>query len=85
MTSTPVDPVTVLTLGGHYAVISSLAPGSEDCLEGYLLIPGNEPKVFKAEWNRGGLCRNQSEDANLIVSRSGALQGLIDTIDRSSD
>lgn len=85
MTSTPVDPVTVLTRGGYYAVISSLAPESEDCLEGYLLIPGDEPKVFNAEWNRDGLCRDQSEGANLIISRSDALQKLVDAIDGCSD
>lgn len=73
-----------MTLGGYYAVISSIDPNSEDCLEGYLLVPGEEPRVFQASWNASGLCRNHRESANIVISRSNALGSLIDMI-RHSD
>jgi hypothetical protein len=82
VTTTPVDPIVVLTQGGYYAVISGIDPSSEDCLEGYLLIPGEEPKVFEAAWNRSGTCRDRSESANVNPSRSEDLAKYLEVINK---
>lgn len=81
MASTPVDRVAVLTQGGHYAIISDIDPSSSDCLEGTLLVTGEAPRVFAACLDRNGLCRDRDQSANINISRSQALLGLINIID----
>lgn len=80
MATTPVEPIFVLTEGGHYAIITAIDPGSDDCFEGYLLVAGNDPQVFRAEWSRSGRCRDREQSANVVISRSESLGKLLEVV-----
>lgn len=82
MPPTPVEPCCTITQGGYYAIISSIEPNDEDCFEGFLLVPGEEPRVYSCKWNRGGTCRDQQSSANIILSSNKDLLKLLDAINR---
>lgn len=78
----PIKPCCVITDGGYYAIVSSIDPNHEDCFEGYLLVPGEEPRVYSCRWNRGGVCRDMQGQANIRPANHEELSKLLDTINR---
>lgn len=82
MALTPIEPCFAITDGGYYAIVSSIDPNDEDCFEGYLLVPGEEPIVYSCRWNRGGTCRDRQGLANIRPTNHKELAKLVDIINR---
>ena len=83
MASFPIEPIATRTLGGYIAVISSIDPFHQDCLDGYIVNAKENPTVFKASWDRSGICRDNQEAANIVISKDQRLAEIINIIDRT--
>jgi hypothetical protein len=65
MPTTPIDPITIRTIGGHMATISGIDPSDcQACLKGHVV---SQAGIFEAGWNEFGIASNGNDRANIVV------------------
>ena len=80
MTFTSVTPITVRTLGGHYAVIACIEPlDLSECFVGYVATSNG---VYEVGWSLEGIACGREESANLAVRKDTRLEALAMAIER---
>jgi hypothetical protein len=78
MPSTPIDPITIRTIGGHMATISGIDPSDyQACLKGHVV---SQAEIFEAGWNEFGIASNISESANIAVKSDERIIRLVKAI-----
>ena len=78
MPSTSIDPITIRSIGGHIATISSIDPSDyQACLKGHI---ASNAGIFEAGWNESGIASINGESANIVVRNDSRFVGIIKAV-----
>jgi GDP/UDP-N,N'-diacetylbacillosamine 2-epimerase (hydrolysing) len=78
MPSTPVEPISIRTIGGLMATISSIDPSNyQACFKGHIV---SNAGIFEAGWNESGIAVDRSKSANIAVKKDKKIVALLKLI-----